>query len=243
MILARSRSEVASTRVPTQMGRFATDFFGVHRENQPGPQAYMVETPPGGVIKPHFHGANQYQLTVAGEGTIGKIKLVPGALHYADAYTPYGPILSGPQGLTFVTLRQSSYVGSHYMPGSKEQQRQKTGRNVHSAVDLQPTGKAGASKLDEREDGVAIYRLEAPAGGQLPLPDVDHGGAFLIVLTGELRFEGMDYPAISCLFATAGSKREKLVAGAEGAVVAFLSYPRLETERGLPAREALAAGR
>jgi hypothetical protein len=156
MILARSHSEVAATRVPTQLGRFATDFFGVHKENRPGPQAYLIETPPGGVIKPHFHGANQYQLTVAGEGTIGKHKLVPGSLHYADAYTPYGPVLSGPQGLSFFTLRQSSYVGSHYMPGSKQQQRQKTGRNLHSAIELQPTGSATASALEDSDDGVAI---------------------------------------------------------------------------------------
>jgi hypothetical protein len=62
-------------------------------------------------------------------------------------------------------------------------------------------------------------------------------------LTGGLEFEGKYYQALSCVYATPGTTNERLMGGRDGAVVAFLSYPRLDTERGLPAREALAAAR
>jgi hypothetical protein len=136
LIGARARSDVATTRHHTHDGRFATDFFGELGKDHPGPEGFLVETPgltPGNLTPPHFHGVNQYQLMVGGGGTIGKFKLAPGVLHYADAYTPYGPIVSGPDGLDWLTLRQGSYIGGHLMPGSKDRQKHPTGRNLQVA--------------------------------------------------------------------------------------------------------------
>jgi hypothetical protein len=179
---------------------------------------------------------------VAGGGTIGKLGLEPGALHYADAYTPYGPIVSGPHGLNWLTLRQGSYVGGHLMPGSKDKQKQPTGRNIHAVVDLAAMGATGLARLDEKDDGVAIYRLEAVSGERLPIPAVNHGGAWLVVLGGSLLFGSKENAPIALLYANSGSTDDELVAGYGGAVVAFLSFPRLDTERGLPARDAVVAG-
>jgi hypothetical protein len=243
MILGRTHAEVAGTRRPTHDGQFATEFIGSKSEDHHGPVAYFVELPAGGTIRPHFHRANQFQLVVRGGGTIGKRPLAPGYLHYADAFTPYGPIQAGAEGLAFLSLRQAGHFGTHYMPGSKAQQKQRTGRNLTAAVDVVATGATSDSSLDDQDDGVAIHRLEAAPGEPLPRPPLTHGGAYLIVLAGIAVLDECEFPSLSCLYESPDDARDEcLVAGAGGTVVAYLSYPRLDSERGLPAREALASG-
>ena len=81
------------------------------------PQAFLVEMPePGSVIPPHFHREDEFQVVVAGNGSLGKHALEGVAVHFADAYTPYGPIRVGPAGLTFFTLRARADPGAEYMP-------------------------------------------------------------------------------------------------------------------------------
>src|SRR5688572_4110454 len=77
------------------------DVFGAHTEKGPPPQGYLAMMAPQSRREPHFHRVNQFQVVVAGEGLIGKHPLHPGAVHYADAFTPYGPIVAGSAGLSF----------------------------------------------------------------------------------------------------------------------------------------------
>jgi hypothetical protein len=242
MMFGVAEADVAATRRPTHDGQFATEFVGSTSKGHHGPLAYLVEIPEGGVIKPHFHEANQFQLVVRGEGRIGKRRLAPGDLLYADAFTPYGPIVGGPAGLAFLTLRQMGHVGTHYMPGSKREQRQRTGRNLAATIDLVASGETSVEAFHTEEDGVTVHRLEAAAGESMPLPGVDHGGAYVIVLRGSVVLDGREYPALSCLYQDPEpAADDQLAAGAAGAVVAYLSYPRLDSDRGLPARQALAS--
>ena len=43
-------------------------------EKEVDPQAYLVIQPPHSVTQPHFHQTNQFQVVVAGGGSIGKIR-------------------------------------------------------------------------------------------------------------------------------------------------------------------------
>ena len=58
------------------------------------PTAFLVEQPPDYALAPHFHRENQFQLFVEGSGTIGRDALGAVTVHYAGAYTGYGPLLS-----------------------------------------------------------------------------------------------------------------------------------------------------
>src|SRR5436309_1317297 len=73
---------------------FRTDYFGSGKSLEETPQAFLVEVVlPGAVIHPHFHRVPQFQIVIAGGGRIGKHPLEPVAVHYVDAFTPYGPII------------------------------------------------------------------------------------------------------------------------------------------------------
>src|SRR5262245_18405605 len=83
------------------------DFIGGHQQLDVNPQGFLVDVhQPDYVIKPHFHLVDQFQVIVSGGGTFGRHHpITAGSLHYADAYTPYGPIVAGEKGLAFFTLR------------------------------------------------------------------------------------------------------------------------------------------
>ena len=53
-------------------------------------------------------------------------------------------------------------------------------------ADIEPGQRQGREALFEEDDGIAAYRLSAGAGQTLPQPDVDHGGAYYVVLEGEV---------------------------------------------------------
>jgi hypothetical protein len=83
------------------------------------PMAMLVEQSPHSVLAPHFHRQNQFQLFVQGSGTIGAHALKPYQLHYAGAYTAYGPLRAGPEGLSYFTLRARLDTGAGFLPDAR----------------------------------------------------------------------------------------------------------------------------
>jgi hypothetical protein len=63
------------------------------------------EVEPGGVIAPHYHECEQFMVVLAGGGTLAGDPLTPGTLQYTEPRTPYGPIVAGDDGLTFIVIR------------------------------------------------------------------------------------------------------------------------------------------
>src|SRR3954464_12357154 len=106
----KSRRPIVSNGVSA----FLTTFIGSNRYNRaaaapepPGPEAvypmaFLVEQPPGSVVQTHFHEANQFQLVVGGSGTLGKHAVQPIAVHYSNAFSAYGPITAGEEGLQYL---------------------------------------------------------------------------------------------------------------------------------------------
>ena len=90
-------------------GASATDFIGRRAETSDHPLAFLVNGPPAFVIPPHFHEIDQYQIFVGGSATLGKHKVLPGSVHYADAYTPYGPITATEDGVQPAAAAQVAY--------------------------------------------------------------------------------------------------------------------------------------
>ena len=80
--------------------------------------------------------------------------------------------------------------------------------------------------LFEEPDGIASYRLSAGPGARLPQPDVDHGGAYYVVLEGEVTADGETYPPRSCIWVDQHESPPDMIAGVDGASVAFMSFAR-----------------
>lgn len=78
-------------------------------------QIYSVGQFPGTVVDTHYHAVEQWQVFVDGSGTLGRHSALPGALHYVDRYTGYGPIVAGPRGLTYFTIRAMSDPGAQFL--------------------------------------------------------------------------------------------------------------------------------
>src|SRR4051812_24937703 len=92
----------------TGIDHWGTEFFGPRSSTSaaPGPQATMSEMNAHETIVPHFHGTSQFQIFAAGSGRLGRdTVLQPLTLQYKDHHTAYGPVVAGPQGLTFMALR------------------------------------------------------------------------------------------------------------------------------------------
>ena len=207
-------------------GSWISDYIGT-KTSAPDPHGFLVEGDPGYTINPHFHGVNQFQVCVAGSGTLGKRELVPGVLHYADAYTPYGPIVAGDGGLSFFTLREIAYPdGAHFVPGSKEAKKGPTGRNVVTAVDPARSRSDDARTLMAETDGVRAVEVSAAPGARLPGLDGfgRRGGAYVLVFAGAISVQGTSYPQNSLLWVPAAAPAPSMSAQADGAVVAYLSF-------------------
>ena len=97
----------------------------------------MSDLHPHEAVVPHFHGVTMFQLFIAGSGTIGNRGQVlePLTVQFKDHHTAYGPIIAGPQGLSFVALRM--YTGNSepiYLsqPDSREKLKPSKRRNLTS---------------------------------------------------------------------------------------------------------------
>src|SRR5580692_4578218 len=99
MLSATPSEASANNRVQVSVeGATATDFIGKRAVRSDHPLAFLVNGPPRYVIPAHFHDIDQYQIFVGGHATLGKHDVLPGSIHYADAYTPYGPIVAEDDG-------------------------------------------------------------------------------------------------------------------------------------------------
>ena len=230
---ASTAAEAQTRKVPTKLdGGHTSNYFG-SKDEASGPHAFLVEGGPGYRIEPHFHGVNQFQVCVGGSGRLMKKALAPGVLHYADAYTPYGPIVASDEGLSFFTLREKAYAfGAHYVPGSKEEKKAPTGRNLITQAEVAGERTTGVRPLFEERDGVGAYELRAAPNAPVPDPAQlpDRGAAYIVVFAGGVTAGGKEYGERSCLFVGAGEPAPAMVAGRDGAVVGFLQFARAKEQ-------------
>lgn len=212
-----------------------TNFVGHYAQDDGGPQGYLVAyEEDGGTIPPHFHGVDQWQVFVDGGGRLGKHDAEPVSVHWTYGYTPYGPIVAGPEGLAFYTLRARSYLGVHVMPGSRDKLARPARPAFTIDAGLRP-GRPGATRsgsaiqsLLEREDGVAAWaaRLEPSAVGAAPSP-ADGGGQYHIVVNGTWLCGHQELPPKSVVFVEPGDPPAEYAAGPDGLEVVVTQFPRV----------------
>ena len=190
------------------------------------PQAFLVEMPePGAVIPPHFHVEDEFQVIVAGGGRLGKHALDGVLVHFAEAYTPYGPIRVGPDGLAFFTLRAKADPGALYMPESRARLARKARRNVAASV---PAEGPGATLWPVHDDGLGAWVVRAGPGEAVTSPPGD-GGRYYLVVAGAAAEGETALPLWSCAWRAPGAPHPALVAGPDGARVVVVQFPEGET--------------
>jgi hypothetical protein len=186
------------------------------------PDAYVIEQGPGEVLGPHFHRADQFQVIVGGSGKLGREAVRPFVVHYAGAFTPYGPIEPGPQGIGYMTLRATYDPGLQPMPEQRELLRsgnRKPRAHTSRSLDVDPSRPAPAEPICEtifapEPDGLAALRYRVPKGAAITGPDPAGGqGQYWLVLDGEMRTpEGAVLPPKSCVFVSADEPAQRVEA-------------------------------
>lgn len=196
------------------------------------PMGFLVEGNHERVIRPHFHENDQFQVVVSGGGVLGKHKLTIHAVHFSRAYTPYGPINFGAEGLGFLTLRARKDPGAQYIPEAREKLVSVENRKpwqVTEAPDFTRTGDVSLKPFSQIKDerGLAGYSLSMKAGAMTTAPDPSNSaGQHIIVTKGSLIYNGREYNGLAVAFVKPHEGAWQITAGAEGLEAIVLNYPR-----------------
>lgn len=207
-------------------------YYGRVKSIHEGPQAFLVEMPDeGSTILPHFHDIDEFQVVVGGNGRMGPDAIGPVAFHYADAYTPYGPIIGGREGIEFFTIRAACTTGFFPMPAARNKIVGKPGRNLYGHFE---TGKPlPAARQSTREtllsdpvDGVKVVGLRMGANASAAGEPTDAGCQYYLVCSGAIVDGGKAYPPRTLINVKDGDATPTLQAGPQGAEVLMLQMPK-----------------
>ena len=218
------------------------------KTSKPGRQIYYIGTP--GVIDtnpqafyvdrlyknaridPHFHDIDQYQVVVDGSCKVGKKAADPITFQYADAYTPYGPIVeTGGKGFAFFTLRSMASGGNFAMPGNRHNMPGRAGRNIAGRFDtsrvLPDKGQTIIEPLmEEQPDGVAAFGFRMGQGGELKSPPSNAGGQYFLVCAGDVEVNRKILDRHSLVHVNSGEKALAFKAGENGALILCLQFAK-----------------
>lgn len=198
------------------------------------PTAFLIEQPAGSVLAPHFHKQNQFQVMVDGGGTIGRHDIAPITVHYAGAYSGYGPLIAGPAGIKYFTIRAVFEKGAMMVATERERMIRGPKRQVSTAP-YQPMNEVSLAALTVAQsvdlvapasDGLAVQAWRLPPGGQaMPLAPTGGSGQFQMVLSGGLRHQDALLRRWEMRFVSADEPAQRLDAGQAGAEVLILQMP------------------
>ena len=204
-----------------------------------GPQAYLaVQGAQVDEIPTHFHSVEQFQYVVTGSGMIGGRPLEVGVVHYADRFTPYGPLGAGPLGMTYATLRPCHDTGVFVMPAGRDRLADLLAASSRPAEDrrqctvdlrepVETAGGTGSSEwidLVQAADGFRIAVTGVPAHAAAPPVTVGGNGAYVLVVHGAVDDGGALYEAGSITWRAAGDSVRSQAAG-RGCPTGALAVP------------------
>ena len=233
--LERARPSRRDVAKPTFVGAVTDLIIPDAGTPAPRPQAFLVEQAANWTLPTHFHQEHQFQVFVAGGGTIGKNPVEKLAVHYASPHTGYGPLVSGEQGISYLTLRAVGDSGAWYLPEQREnlllrikkQQAHGVPASHVSAGQLKALEQPLQETLIEpQESGLAAWLVRLPSDGRAAPPPLagTGGGRFYVVTQGSLAHRGEQLDALATVFASS-DEAIKLQAGQAGLEVLVLQFP------------------
>jgi hypothetical protein len=201
-------------------------------------QAFRIDMSAHMVLDPHLHIVDQFQVFIDGAGKIGPNRAEIVTAHYADHHTAYGPLVAGPQGMSYLTLRPKTDAGmikvaspdirSHLQPTKR---RHRTSEPVTLSIEpvMQHLEEVVVESIFEEKPGddgmgVLVYRLGQ--GMSVTGPSTEGtGGYYVIVMNGAISVgEGILGPW-SLVFVSPGELPPTVVAGDQGAEVMVTIFP------------------
>lgn len=208
-----------------------TNFCGTRGQTAPGPQVFLVDYPAeaGVAVRPHFHSVDQFQVFWRG-GRVGKHEIGRLMVHYADAYTSYGPIVDDGDGVTYLTVRARPDSGPKYMPESRSQRPAGAGGRqltVYRGTDSLDSATDGTEwLLGPFDDGLAISVARLRAGEALPPGQPAGDATIYVLLDGALTDPGHGGTRGATTVVTAGpGEAPDVRAAGDGALVLCLGFP------------------
>lgn len=229
LAVARSEARIKEVKVAGGIGE-RHGYIGEPGQLTQAAQAFLVVRPFAGArIEPHFHDVDQFQVVVDGDGRIGKKQVRPITFQYADAFTPYGPIVAAEKGLAFFTLRNISSGGFWAMPGNKHEMPGRAGRNIEGVFDLAGGVPAAGEIVAEdlmpaQDDGVMAVGFRLGAGATSAGIQHEGKGQFYLVCAGSLIVDGKELTERSVVRVEPEDAAPNLRAGPEGAQVLGLQF-------------------
>jgi len=230
--VAASEGKVVNVKRADGVQSRRVDYIGSPGLIDANPQAFLVDRLyPGARIPPHFHDIDQFQVVVDGDCSMGKKNAAPVTFQYADAYTPYGPIVGPEKGFAFFTLRQIASGGFFGMPGNRHNMPGRAGRNIAGHFDTdRPRPPVGATEreplMDAADDGVFAAGLRLGPGAVATGPVSDGGGQYYLVCEGAATSDGKALERRSLIHIAPGETPPTFEAGAEGADILILQFGR-----------------
>lgn len=246
--LAAAQAQRTTRLLPDGAGVWVSPVFPGAETTPARPMALLVEQPPHTTIPSHFHTVNQFQVVIAGQGTLGKRLVEPWTVHYTNGFTGYGPLCAGAEGMAFFTLRNRWDAGAQYFPASQSFMKPAPKRHYIASVRpgsvaLHGLAQATCDSLLVREDdGLAAWCLRLGPQGCLQAPDPTQGGGqYLLVASGTLLHDGTALTRGACLYISADHSAYALHSGPDGLEALVLQFPVAEADDALgdtPARSA-----
>lgn len=201
-------------------------------------QAFRIDMSAHMVLDSHFHIVDQFQLFMAGSGTIGRDDAAGIVAHYADHHTGYGPLVAGAQGMSYLTLRPKTDAGlvKLSVPNVREQLKPTKRRHRVSSkvvLSIPPVLQnrddvAIETVMEERpgDDGMTsrVYRLGAKMEAEGPATE-GTGGYYVIVMNGSLIRDGAEYEPWSLLWVSHHDSAPTLEAGEKGLEAMICVFP------------------
>jgi hypothetical protein len=227
--LEKARAARRHLILPNGTGYWRNGLIASPPEESIAPQAFLVEQDADSVIEPHFHVENEFQVIVAGSGSLGRDAVEPVLVHYAGGHTGYGPITAGRDGLSYFTLRARMDPGAHFLPGARDKMQRVPKRHLLGQR-VRPLNSAASkaevlSVIEPQADGIAAWLLRVPPEGSAAAPLHPGGGRYLLVIGGVLALNGERLPRFAAAFLSAEERAAPLRAGNEGLEVLVLQFP------------------
>lgn len=198
------------------------------------PQAYLVRSfSEHAKVGTHFHEHAQFQVFVEGSGTFQRHGIGPIDIHYTDAYSVYGPIIAGDDGLSFFVLRPQLGQGAHNMPGSRDTFIRRGKRNLSATLDREVLERDGSVTLWNDADGLWVEArcLAADERATLPAVPAESSGCYTMVLDGSCEFGDTEAGlagTFSMVHRTSADGPVTIAAATDGVTILSLQFPTEE---------------
>jgi redox-sensitive bicupin YhaK (pirin superfamily) len=162
----------------------------------------------------------------------------PVRVHYAGAYTGYGPVVAGPKGLSYFTLRARTDPGAQFLPGARDKMPKGLKRHLLAkawpplpAADLATIGGSEAKDLwGPQPDGIGAWMLRVAPNRAATAPARAGATHYLLVISGALIMNGERLPRFAAIFIS-GNDTPALCAAEEGMELLVLQFPVPQEER------------